>query len=108
MAGLNSFRDYVDTDAAAERLGIHPETVRRLIRQKEIPAMKWDGHWLIQRETLDTFAQGYDGRSGPRPKEVVKDPTRQTPRAKLRAKRLRALRDAIQTIVARGAKGAQS
>ena len=52
--------DYATAEQAAERLKIHPETVRRLIRQGDIPATKVWGQYLIYRPDLERFAAGYD------------------------------------------------
>lgn len=60
----DSFDDYVTVNAAAERLNIHPESVRRLIRQKKLPARKFANSWLIDRAVLEQFASRYDPRPG--------------------------------------------
>ncbi len=56
--------DYMTVSDAAERLGIHPESVRRLIRQGRLPAQKFASSWLIARDVLEQFANGYDRRPG--------------------------------------------
>jgi excisionase family DNA binding protein len=56
--------DYVTVAEAAERLGIHPESVRRLIRTQQLPAKKFLKAWLIERDVLEQFAQGYHRRPG--------------------------------------------
>jgi excisionase family DNA binding protein len=56
--------DYVTVAEAAERLGIHPESVRRLIRTQQLPAKKFVTSWLIERDVLEQFAQGYHRRPG--------------------------------------------
>ena len=56
--------DYVTVSDAAERLGIHPESVRRLIRQGRLPAKKFAHSWLVARDVLEQFANGYDRRPG--------------------------------------------
>ncbi len=37
----------------AKLLKKHPDTIRRLIRQKKIPARKIGGSWYITAETLE-------------------------------------------------------
>jgi excisionase family DNA binding protein len=61
---MAQLEDFVTVWDAAERLGIHPESVRRLIRQGRLPAQKFANSWLIARHVLEQFANGYDGRPG--------------------------------------------
>jgi excisionase family DNA binding protein len=61
---MSQFEDYVTVQDAAERLGIHPESVRRLIRMERLPAKKFANSWLIARDILEQFASGYDRRPG--------------------------------------------
>jgi excisionase family DNA binding protein len=49
---------------AGSRLNIHPDSVRRLIRQGKIPAFKFANKWLIRKDELEQFALGYDSRPG--------------------------------------------
>jgi excisionase family DNA binding protein len=57
-------QDYVTVQEAAKRLNIHPESVRRLIRQGKLPARKFANTWLIDRTVLEQFAGHYDPRPG--------------------------------------------
>jgi len=56
--------EFVDAREAAERLRIHPESVKRLIRQGKLPAIKIANKWLIRRDILEQFASTYDPRPG--------------------------------------------
>ncbi len=58
--------DYFNAIEASRRLGIHPETVKRLCRQGDLPAMKIHNTWLIKRDILDNFAATYLPRRGAR------------------------------------------
>ena len=58
------FENYVTVADAAERLNIHPESVRRLIRSGKLPARKFANAWLIEKATLEQFASNYDPRPG--------------------------------------------
>jgi excisionase family DNA binding protein len=58
------FDEYIDAVDASSRLGIHPESVKRLIRQGKIPARKVANKWFIQRDVLEQFATRYDPRPG--------------------------------------------
>ena len=58
---------YTDVLEASARLGIHPESARRLIREGRIPgAFKFGNKWLIERDKLEQFARTYNGRPGPK------------------------------------------
>ena len=63
---MSRFEDYVTVPDAAERLQIHPESVRRLIRKGQLPAKKFGNSWLVERDVLEQFATGYDRRPGNR------------------------------------------
>jgi excisionase family DNA binding protein len=56
--------DYLTVIEAARRLGIHPDTVKRLCRQGDIPAVKLRNTWLVDRETLEVFAGTYQPKRG--------------------------------------------
>jgi len=58
------FDAYVDVLEASVRLSIHPDSVRRLIRQGKIPAIKFSNKWLIRKDELEQFAIYYDPRPG--------------------------------------------
>lgn len=58
------FDTFVDVLDAGQRLNIHPESVRRLIRGGKLPARKYANKWLIRRDVLEQFAARYDGRPG--------------------------------------------
>jgi excisionase family DNA binding protein len=55
---------YADVNEVSRRLNIHPESVRRLIRDGKLPAIKFGNKWLVEKSVLDQFASGYDGRPG--------------------------------------------
>ncbi|MCA9939482.1 MAG: helix-turn-helix domain-containing protein [Anaerolineales bacterium] len=56
--------NYAGVDEISERLHIHPESVRRLIRQGKLPAIKFGNKWLVEKVTLEQFASHYDPRPG--------------------------------------------
>jgi excisionase family DNA binding protein len=60
----DSFEDYVTVADVASRLNIHPESVRRLIRNEKLPARKFGNAWLVKRSILEQFASHYDPRPG--------------------------------------------
>lgn len=58
--------NYFNVIEAGRRLSIHPETVKRLCRQGDLPAAKLHNTWLIKRDILDNFAATYVPRRGAR------------------------------------------
>ena len=54
------FDDYLDLVEAARELGIHPQSLRRLIKQKRVPAVLFAGKYLIERDKLEMFKSNYD------------------------------------------------
>jgi excisionase family DNA binding protein len=64
MSKETLLENYADVDQVSKRLGIHPESVRRLIRDGKLPAIKFGNKWLVEKSVLEQFASGYDGRPG--------------------------------------------
>ena len=64
------FEDYFTVIEAGKRLRIHPETVKRLCRQGDLPAVKIRNTWLISRAILDNFAGTYSPKRGA-PKKLL-------------------------------------
>jgi excisionase family DNA binding protein len=60
------FAQYKDVHSAAERLKIHPESVKRLIRLGKLPARKFANKWFIHEDRLEQFARHYIPRPGNR------------------------------------------
>jgi excisionase family DNA binding protein len=58
--------EYFNAIEAGRRLKVHPETVKRLCRQGDLPATKLHNTWLISKDTLDNFAGTYNSRRGAR------------------------------------------
>ncbi len=63
--------DYFNAIEASRRLKVHPETVKRLCRQGDLPATKLHNTWLISKDTLDNFAGTYNSQRGAR-KRLIK------------------------------------
>jgi len=64
MSKDSLLEQYAGVDDVSKRLKIHPESVRRLIRQGKLPAIKFGNKWLVERATLEQFASHYDPRPG--------------------------------------------
>ena len=58
------FENYVDVIEASKILDVHPETVKRLIREGKLNATKFGNKWIIELDRLRVFASTYDGRRG--------------------------------------------
>jgi excisionase family DNA binding protein len=61
------FDNFLDLVEAARILRIHPQSLRRLIKQKKIPAVLFAGKYLIERDKLEMFKANYDPRPGRKP-----------------------------------------
>ena len=61
------FENFLDLVEAARVLGIHPQSLRRLIKQKKVPATLFAGKYLIERDKLEMFKSNYDPRPGRKP-----------------------------------------
>ncbi len=55
---------YLDAKEAADRLRVHQETIKRLIRGGQLPARKFGNKWLIDRDVFDQFAATYQRGPG--------------------------------------------
>jgi len=62
--------NYFNVIEASHRLRIHPETVKRLCRQGDLPAIKIHNTWLITKDALDNFAGTYIPKRGARKKLI--------------------------------------
>ena len=63
--------NYLSAIEAGRRLKIHPETVKRLCRQGDLPATKIHNTWLINRDVLDNFAGTYNPQRGARKRLIT-------------------------------------
>jgi excisionase family DNA binding protein len=52
MPDLN---DFMTTQEAAEKLGFHPETIRRLVRDRVLEGQKWGKEWLILKVSVEKY-----------------------------------------------------
>ena len=53
------FENYVDVIEASKILDVHPETVKRLIREGKLTATKFGNKWIMERDRLQMFANTY-------------------------------------------------
>ncbi len=47
--------EFYTVEEVAKALKLHPYTVRRLCREKKIPAFKFGGQWRINKDDLEKF-----------------------------------------------------
>jgi excisionase family DNA binding protein len=64
MSKVDLLENYAGVAEVSKRLNIHPESVRRLIRQGKLPAIKFGNKWLVEKATLEQYASRYDPRPG--------------------------------------------
>lgn len=69
-ATMIDLSDYINTREAAKRLGIHEESLRRIIRIGTLPAEKLGGQWYIDKDKLNVFISTYETKSGKRKKMI--------------------------------------
>ena len=67
--------DYLDALEASRVLGIHPESVKRLIRYQKLPGQKIGNKWYVKRDVLDAFIGTRQLRTGRTHEEVNLSPT---------------------------------
>ena len=58
------FENYVDVIEASKILDVHPETVKRLIREGKLAATKFGNKWIMDRNWLLVLANTYEGSRG--------------------------------------------
>jgi len=63
---MGPWDNYFNAIEVSRRLKIHPETVKRLCRQGDLPATKFHNTWLINKDILDNFAGTYIPKRGAR------------------------------------------
>lgn len=47
----------------AEYLRLHPYTIRRLAREKKIPAFRAGGQWRFRKDEIDKWSKSYNSDS---------------------------------------------
>lgn len=63
---MDNTTDYFDIRTVARRLGIHEESLRRIIRIGTLPAVKMGGQWYVNRDRFFLFAATYNSKTGKR------------------------------------------
>lgn len=63
---MSMMDDYVSVREACRRIGVHEETIRRLVRSGILKADKIGNQWFINREELGLFSATYNPKTGKR------------------------------------------
>jgi excisionase family DNA binding protein len=63
---MMDLQNYINVREAARQIGIHEESLRRLLRQGSPPGFKIGGQWFIDKEQLALFTGTYDAKTGKR------------------------------------------
>ena len=50
---------YYTADEVADALKLHPYTIRRLSREKKIPAFKFGGQWRYRIDEIEKWSRAY-------------------------------------------------
>ena len=49
--------EFYTAEEVAEALRLHPYTVRRLCREKRVPAFKFGGQWRFRKDDIDKWSK---------------------------------------------------
>lgn len=55
---MDKLAQFLTAEQAAERLQVHPKTVKRLLGQGKLPGQRVGNQWRISAEALDQFMKG--------------------------------------------------
>jgi excisionase family DNA binding protein len=53
-----------NVEEIAEYLRLHPYTIRRLAREKKIPAFRAGGQWRFRKDDIDKWSKSYPFSKG--------------------------------------------
>ncbi|MFA5197575.1 MAG: helix-turn-helix domain-containing protein [Patescibacteria group bacterium] len=56
--------EFYTAEEVAEVLRLHPYTVRRLCREKKVPAFKFGGQWRFRKDDIDQWSKSYSFAHG--------------------------------------------
>ena len=55
---MNETIEFYTAEEVAKVLRLHPYTVRRLCREKKVPAFKFGGQWRFRKDEIDAWSKG--------------------------------------------------
>lgn len=56
---MKILENYIDVLEASRIMGVHSETIKRMIRNGRLPATKFGNKWIIEKKQLKSFANSY-------------------------------------------------
>jgi excisionase family DNA binding protein len=56
---LKELSEAYTTEEIAKYLKLHPYTIRRLAREKKIPAFRVGGQWRFRKDEIDKWSRAY-------------------------------------------------
>jgi excisionase family DNA binding protein len=69
--------DYISLEEAARQSGLHPNTLRRLLRLRKLKGYKQGWFWLVSASSLKAYADPITGylleQPGPKPSLTPRD-----------------------------------
>lgn len=55
---------FYTAEEVADVLRLHPYTVRRLCREKKVPAFKFGGQWRFRKDEIDAWSKSKSSKFG--------------------------------------------
>jgi len=55
--------EYVTTQEAAERLGIHVKTIPRMVKRKKLDRIRFGHAWMVSKQSVQDYLDKTDGMS---------------------------------------------
>ena len=52
---MSTDSDYISVDDAARQVSVHPDSIRRLIREKKLPAVRIGGVYRIRKDAWELY-----------------------------------------------------
>ena len=56
---MKKLMEVYTADEVADALKLHPYTIRRLSRERKIPAFKFGGQWRFRKDDIDQWSESY-------------------------------------------------
>jgi excisionase family DNA binding protein len=56
---MSGFFDVYTAQEVGKHFKLHPYTVRRLAREKKIPAFRFGGQWRFRKDEIDVWSKSY-------------------------------------------------
>jgi len=61
---MKKFIETYTVEEVAQALKLHPYTIRRLSREKKIPAFKFGGQWRFRKDEIDIWSRNKKSSGG--------------------------------------------